>query len=263
MAIRHSVSTWALHSLLQSCGNGRPGDDQAQLMGDPGGSLSLLDVPVNIARRGFMTMELCHFHIPTRDADYLSEFRAALFEEEVDLWSLLIDDGNITDPLTSERDVEWTKGWIDTAATLGSKCVRIAGGKNLGETEKAIQNLSELADYASAKKVRVLTENWFETLSNPDAVEQVFDALGDKIGLCFDFGNWSGPDKYTNLSRIAKYATSCHAKCNYQNGTPDVADFEKCLEITRENGFDGPYTLVYGEPGMVWDSLAEQKTLLG
>ena len=86
-------------------------------------------------------------------------------------------------------------------------------------------------------------------LSTPNAVSTVLDHFGGKVGLCFDFGNWDGPDKYENLQAIAHYAKSCHTKAHFfENGEIDREDYVKCLDITRVANFSGPYTLIYDGP---------------
>lgn len=232
-------------------------------MMSPGGdALDLLEVPGELAKHGYKTMELCHFHIPHQADSYLAELKQAIDEAGVELWSLLIDDGNITDPEHHDRDRGWTADWITRAGKLGSKCVRVIGGKQSGATPQCIKQLTLLDEYARTQNVQVLTENWFETLSDPFAIYEVFRLVPSTVGLCFDFGNWRGPTKYRDLELIARYATSCHAKCQYTNGVPDEEDFRRCLEITKAAEFSGPYTLVYGEPGKVWESLDQQRQLL-
>jgi hypothetical protein len=41
-----------------------------------------------------------------------------------------------------------------------------------------------------------------------------------------------------------------------------LADFTKCLDLTQEVGFNGPYTLVHGEAGQEWESLRPQMEVL-
>jgi sugar phosphate isomerase/epimerase len=229
------------------------------------GQVSLLEVPALLKEHGISTMELCHFHLPAADPAFYHDFRTAMIENEIELWSLLIDDGDITHPEHGDRDRQWIEGWIDRAKDLGAKCVRVIGGMQSTDPqvlERSIAQLAKLQDYAEERSIRVLTENWHETLSTPAALTLVLDELRGEVGLCFDFGNWSGPTKYKDLAQIAKYATSCHAKCQFVDGEPDVADFDACLKITQEAGFDGPYTLVHGEPGRVWESIDQQVQLL-
>ncbi|MFZ4508112.1 MAG: sugar phosphate isomerase/epimerase family protein [Fimbriimonas sp.] len=258
---RPSVSTWALHPLLQTCAAGRPGNPEGRIMADGVGTLSLLEVPAALAAHGFRTMELCHFHISDPSTSYLDDLRAAIEASGVELWSTLIDDGNITDPENGNRDRDWIAEWIDRAAHLGSKCVRVIGGRNADSVPQSIAQLQILSDHAQSKGVRVLTENWFETFSVPAELNAALEAIPE-LGLCFDFGNWSGETKYGHLDQIADHATSCHAKCHYNGSTPDADDFQKCLEITQRHQFAGPYTLVYGEAGRVWETLDEQRALL-
>jgi hypothetical protein len=100
--VRLSVSTWALHSVLGQTFPDKPGDPDRPTVAPAGpGSLPLLDIPGRLAELGFGKMELCHFHLPSRDAAYLADLRAALDAANVELWSLLIDDGDISHPSTT------------------------------------------------------------------------------------------------------------------------------------------------------------------
>ena len=270
MAILHtprrvSVSTWALHPLIGTCAPGRPGDTTTSIMAAQPGTIDLLDVPALLNEHGFRTMELCHFHVPTTSDVYLKTLGSAIEDSGVELWSTLIDDGDINDPEFGERDCQWIEMWLDRAAALGSKCARVIAGKQAPTEEnvaRSIANLTRLADYAQKRGIQVLAENWFSTFSSPEIVSIALESLGGKVGLCFDFGNWGGETKYPDLAAIAEFADSCHAKCNFCDGKPDVRDYETCLQITRETDFSGPYTLVYGEPGSVWESLNVQRDLV-
>lgn len=263
--LRVSVSTWALHPLLGTVAPGRPGDPDATLMRPSEGTLDLLDVPAALAAHGYKTMELCHFHIPDRSPEYLAQLRARIEDAGVELWSLLIDDGDITDPVSADRDREWVQGWIDDASRLGARCVRVIAGKQPCTPEALARSVAAfklLTMEAYVRGVRVLTENWFQTVPDPAAVDAILQPMGGSVGLNFDFGNWSGDDKYTRLEAIADYAEGCHAKCDYKDGAPVVDDFVRCLEITKAAGFSGPYTLVHGEGGRVWESLDEQRAIV-
>ena len=154
---RVSVSTWSLHPLLGTCAPGRPGDPDARMMGDNPGTLDLLDVPAALKEHGVETMELCHFHVPTRDPAYLAELRARREAAGVELWSLLIDDGDINDPEQGDRDRAWTLGWIDTAAALGARCVRVIGGKQ-EPTPATMNAIADLMAWA-VKEFDVPLEN--------------------------------------------------------------------------------------------------------
>ncbi len=61
-----------------------------------GGGLDLLELPAQLARRGYRSVQLCHFYLPSRDPGYLNEVRIALTDAGVELECLLIDDGDLT-----------------------------------------------------------------------------------------------------------------------------------------------------------------------
>jgi hypothetical protein len=263
--LRLSLSTWALHSALGTVAPGRPGQPDARLMTPGESTLDLLDVPRELAARGIFSMELCHFHVPDRSEAYLEKLKSALSEAGVELWSVLIDDGDLTHPEHGERDRAWILGWIDTASKLGATCARVIAGKQPPtdeNLEKAVAQLKVLTMEAYVRGVRVLTENWFDTLSTPEAVGKVMVALDGSVGLNFDFGNWGGPEKYNNLAKIIRWAEGSHAKCDFVGGKPDAEDFTKTLEVTRAGGYSGPYSIVHGESNDLWGSIEAQKALI-
>src|SRR5687768_1395848 len=121
------TSSWSLNRTL-----GAPNFDALQNKTDrepAHNALPLLDLPARLSEMGIRRLEICHFHLPSREPEYLEQLRAALDAAGVELWSLLIDGGDITHPENGARDVEWTKGWIDIAADLGSRHARVIAGK--------------------------------------------------------------------------------------------------------------------------------------
>jgi sugar phosphate isomerase/epimerase len=208
---------------------------------------------------GIHKVEICHFHLPTCDAAYLQELRGALDAAGVTLWQFLIDGGDITHPRYADRDIAWIKEWIDIAATLGATRARVSAGRAQPSEEAFAQSqaaLADLADYAAARNVRLMTENWQTLLATPAAVFAVLDGL-DHVGLLADLGNWSGPTKYDDLTQILPRAESCHAKAHFaapaDENAPltsgmDREDYVRCLDICRAAGFSGPYSLIYDGP---------------
>jgi sugar phosphate isomerase/epimerase len=83
---------------------------------------------------------------------------------------------------------------------------------------------------------------------NADAVLALLEATGDAVGLMIDLGNWRGPEKYTDLARIAPFAETCHAKCHFTGANPDVEDFRASLQTLSQIGYDGPLALIYDGP---------------
>ena len=265
---RISVSTWSLHRQLGKPGFTGPAHDmQIPTETHNKGPIPLLDLPKRIFEFGINTMELCHFHLPSVEKTYLLELRAAFQDADVELFSLLIDEGDITHPSHAERDIAWIEKWIDIAGELGAKCARVIGGKaeptqeTLAQSQQVLSKLTERADIAG---IRLMTENWFSIFSTPENVMTILDQLDGKVGLCLDFGNWRGEAKYTNLAEIAPLAESCHTKAHFTAPREiDTEDYIQCLELTKNAGFAGPHTLIYDGPGDdEWEGLAIEREVV-
>ncbi len=264
-ATRLSVSTWSLHRTLGNPVNYGPGSTTP--LSFPAEGLPLLELPAELAKFGISTLEICHFHLPSLDTSYLMELRASLQSAHIELFSLLIDDGDVTDPTNAARDLTWIASWLPIAGELGATHARVIAGKtNPTPTtlQASAQALLQLAEIAQAANVRLMTENWLTLLSEPAAVHNLLDRLDGRVGLCFDFGNWRGPDKYDDLHSIASYAESCHAKAYFTSPTTiDAEDYTRCLDITRAANFSGPYTLIYDGPDAdEWAGLASEREIV-
>ena len=250
--LRLAVSTWSLHRTLGDPQIYGPDTNQIPVNTHGRGALSLLEVPTRIARAGIHALEICHFHLPSIDANYLHQVRAAAEQAQVEIWNLLIDAGDPVHPQDAARDEAWIAQWLDVAHELGTKRVRVIAGKQ-SPTAKTLQHsrdaLLRLADKAEPHGIRVLTENWFETASTPDAVHELMRTTEGRIGLLFDFGNWKGATKHADLAQIAQYAESCHCKPQFHaDGSIEPSDYTRCFDIVHTAGFSGPFSLIYDGP---------------
>lgn len=265
---RLAVSTWSLHRQL-----GQPefyGPEAGQRIPTTThgrGKLALRDVPAQLAAFGISTLEICHFHVPSRDPSYLDELRAALHQADVELFSLLVDAGDITHASDAARDQRWIGNWIAVAAALGAQRVRVIAGQappSNAALATSCTALRALAQQAQAAGIRLMTENWFDLLAGPAEVSALLDQLAGDVGLCLDFGNWRGPTKYTALAAIAPRAESCHTKAHFSAAAVlDRADYERCLDLTQAAGFAGPYTLIYDGPDDdEWRGLAAERVIV-
>lgn len=247
-----AVSSWSLHRMLGKSWPNRPDNDivpAAQpTWGE--GSITLLEFPAVVARLGIDRVEICSFHIESRDGANLARLKAALAASHVTLQSLLIEYGDLTDAATAERDLAWIERWIDAAAALGAEKARVIAGKAKASPEALAMSaagLNRLARYAAARGVALVTENWFDLLATPADVDGLFAKL-DGVGLNGDFGNWDGAGKYDDLRAIFPRAVCCHAKGDFSSGALDEADYAACLAAASAAGFRGPYTLIYDGP---------------
>jgi sugar phosphate isomerase/epimerase len=274
---RFSVSSWSLHRALGP--RYRPvekGSNQLMADTETPGEISLLELPDRIAAMGIKTLEICHFHLPRLDEGYLAELRAALAGAGVELFSLLIDAGDITepDPAARAEELAWIRGWLEIAGRCGAGQARVIAGyaelsPNGGDLRDhplirlSAKNLRDLARFSRQHGVRVITENFRALTQRPEALLSILDLCEGEVGLCADFGNYQGPAKYDELATILPQADSVHAKAHYpEAGQMDRSDFERCLELARQANFAGPYSLIFDGPGDEWSSLAQIKTVV-
>ena len=267
-APRLSVSTWSLHRQLGKPGFTGPAHGmQIPVETHNKGPISLLELPARVAEFGIRTLEICHFHLPSVEKTYLAELRAALASADVELFSLLIDDGDITHPSDAVRDIAWIEKWIDIAGELGATCARVIGGKADPSAETVAQSrdvLAQLTERADTAGIRVMSENWFSIFSTPENVNAILGELDGKVGLCLDFGNWRGDTKYEDLAAIAAWAESCHTKAHFAAPREmDKEDYVQCLDLAQKAGFAGPHTLIYDGPGdNEWEGLALEREVV-
>ncbi|MCH8296014.1 sugar phosphate isomerase/epimerase, partial [Candidatus Poribacteria bacterium] len=128
---RLSISSWSLHRALGPMY--RPADDDSGDLvphKETAGELSLLELPARVAQLGIKTLEICHFHFPTLDEDYISDLRSALKEADVELFSILVDAGDITHPDSAkrEKDLQWIREWLEVTAKCGATHARVIAG---------------------------------------------------------------------------------------------------------------------------------------
>jgi Xylose isomerase-like TIM barrel len=265
-----AVSTWSLHNLLGVTYANGPGVTPTGIA-EPTfgpGAVTLMELPEALAMRGYFRVEICHFNLASQDPAYLSKIRRAFESARVVIQTLLIDDGDITNPETRERDLAWTAAWIETAALLGAENARVIAGK-MKPTPNAlalsVDGLKAMAALGKARGVRIVTENWFDTLSTPQAVHHVLDAAGPDLGFLADTGNWGGPSKYADLQSIFARAELCHAKTDFGPGLViDAEDFRQCIKAALDAKYKGPFTLIFASEGDEWAGLgAERAFVLG
>ena len=262
-----AVSTWSLHHHLgYSFANG-PADSAPFVKSDTWGKgrFDLMQLPRELAARGYQRCEICHFHIASLERSQLEALAKAFADSGVVIQTLLIDDGDLTNPATAARDKAWVARWIEAAAVLRAENARVIAGKSAATAETLAMSVAGLAEMVALGQelgVKVVTENWFDLLATPDAVHHVLDHVPG-LGFMADTGNWSGHSKYEDLASIFARADLCHAKAAFGPGlTLDENDFSRCLAAARRGNYTGPMTLIFADEGDEWAGLAVERTFI-
>jgi sugar phosphate isomerase/epimerase len=260
MPLQLAVSTWSVHRQLGVTFAQSPEDSSGRMEQTYGpGLVKLVDLPAELTRRGIDRVEICHFQLPSRDPADLRNIGDTFRDAGVTIQTLLIDDGDLTHPRHGARDRDWIASWIDAAAHLGAQNARVIAGKAKPTPETlqvAIDGLRTLGRRGRERKVRVVTENWFNLLSRPKHVHHVLDALDGEVGFLADTGNWGGATKYGDLTSIFARAELSHTKAEFGAGTVlNADDYRRCLMAAQKAGYQGPHTLIFEGDGNEWSGV--------
>ena len=239
---RVCVSSWSFHTLFER-NNGNPA---APLM-------DVRDFPEMIADRYHVhNVEIILPHFLAAEPSLIRDFKGRLEKAHSRLVNMPLDYGQLwnkpalSSTAPTERDAAlalYRKG-IDVAHDLGSPSVRCdPGNVNLDDPSLTIDSYRQLASYARGKGIRVVVENHGEIAKSPDTLVQILNAAG--VGALPDFGNF--PDQATRdrglrlLFAIA--GDVAHAKLR------DGLDFPRCLQIAKDAGFRGVFSIEAGGRG--------------
>lgn len=253
---RISLSSWSLHNYFQAT--------REKDFNQPGDMLALLDFPEMAADKyGLHNMEFCAPHFASTEPTYLQELKNRLGRAHSHVVNIPVDieeiwtKGGLSDPDAEVRGdaVTAARRWIDIAAIIGSKAVRCDPGKmdaqNLAPT---VESYKALTSYGSSKGVHVIIENHGGVGSeHPEELVKLFKDVGGNVGALPDFANF--PDEATRergLALLFPYArVVCHAKgLEFDaNGNETRFDFPKCVEISKQVGFKGVYSIEFEGPG--------------
>ena len=262
-----AVSTWSVHHKLgYSFANG-PGGIAPFVKSDTWGvgDIDLLQLPGELAKRGYFRCEICHFHVGSLANVALQKIAKAFADSGVVVQTLLVDDGDITNKETRNRDIAWIAQWIEAAAVLGAENVRVIAGKSKPSEAAlalAVDGLTALVAVGRKAGIQVVTENWFDLLSTPAAVHHVLDRVAGS-GFLADTGNWSGDSKYADLQSIFARASLCHAKATLAPGFAlDAHDFGACMDAAQQAGYTGPMTLIFADQGDEWQGLEVERQFI-
>jgi sugar phosphate isomerase/epimerase len=169
------------------------------------------------------------------------------------------------DPERRKAGIDVARKWLDGAAVLGAKTMRVnTGGPRIvpnatatadyprnDEVVKylrnAIESFKEMADYGGKVGVKVTIENHWGLSANPMNVRIILDEVNHPwCEASPDFCNWEHEYLlYHGLEALAPYThTTVHAK--YWNRWKEV-DVQRCVRILTGHKFQGIFALEYEE----------------
>ena len=124
-----------------------------------------------------------------------------------------------------DREIAYTKLWVDRAADMGAPTIRIfAGDVQKGTTETqarqwCIDAIRECCEYAGRKGVILALENHGGIVTTAEQLVSIVRAIDSEwFGVTWDSGNFRSADPYAELTMIAPYSRH-RADQNEDRGT--------------------------------------------
>jgi sugar phosphate isomerase/epimerase len=142
------------------------------------------------------------------------------------------------------RSLETVRRWIDAAALLRSRAVRVNPGSAGGSIEQSIASMKEVNRLCRAKRLPLLTENHFGLEMDPDVHLRIREAAGPgNIYTDPDFGNYAVASMWESLAKIIPFAWVVSAKVVDFDGQGEHIsyDFDRCVQMCERAGFKGVY----------------------
>lgn len=176
------------------------------------------------------------------------------------------------DDTRRKAGVEVAKKWLDGAAVIGAKSMRVnTGGPRISPIaeadpssypknpniekylSQAIESYKEMAEHGEKVGVKVTLENHWGLTANPINIRIIIEEVNSRFCEASpDFGNWE--HKYLvqhALNDVAPYAhTTVHAKYWSRWENPDV---QRGVRIMMNNNYTGVFALEYEEGP--WDGV--------
>ena len=253
----NSINDWAEFSkLLQE-------DPDSVLQGD----MDPFDFPKVAAGYEIDCIELVNtfYYGKAKDMDYWQRFKQNCDDAGVTVGLIMCDAlGNLgdSDPEARDAAVENHKPWVDVAAYLGAKTIRVnAAGEGTPEevAAAAADGLRKLGEYAAGKGVNVVVENHGGYSSDAKWVVGVMEQVDmDNVGTLPDFGNFcietdsTGAcikeyDKYLGMEELMPYAKGVSAKSHEfdADGNEVDSNFLQLMTIVKDSGYRGYVGIEY------------------
>ncbi len=219
-------------------------------LGDIADELTLRSVPEYYRDRfNVRNLELWGHHFESLELPYLEALRASIEAAGAQVINVQADDEYdlaSTNEDERQRSLKLVRRWVDAAAMLRSRAVRINPGRSDGSVTKSIASMKEVNDYCKSKGLPLLIENHFGLEMDPDIHLRIRREAGpDNVFTLPDFGNYPAEEMWQALEKILPYAYLVSAKTvEFNERMEHVSyDFDRCVQLAERAGFKGVYSV--------------------
>lgn len=195
-----------------------------------------------------------YYFADTSDA-YLGRFRTMCTRQGLDISGTAV--GNDFCKLNAadlEKEKASVKQWIDRAAILGAKTIRIfAGTLPKGDDEETARTrcaaaIQQACEYAAKFGIILALENHGGITATPEQLLAIVQKVNHpNFGVNLDTGNFHTADPYGDLEKIAPLAVVVQLKTEIQakGKTKEDADLTRLTGMLRKVNFRGYVALEY------------------
>jgi sugar phosphate isomerase/epimerase len=204
---------------------------------------------------GVDAVEPTAYYFPNTMPQYMNHLKAKCTRLGLDVSGTAVGNNFCKRDISELREqLLYVRDWVEHAARLGAKTVRIfAGNMEKGDTEEAAQQfcveaIQAACDQAARHGIILALENHGGIVSTIDQMLAVVQAVKhDSFGVNLDTGNFHSDDPYADLEKLAPYAVVVQIKTEIQRkGKPkEPADLKRLTDILRAAGYRGYVALEY------------------
>jgi len=221
------------------------------------GAMTLEDFVDICAEYGLEGTEITSYYVPDPLPDgHLQRLRRRAFLAGLTVSGTAIGNTFTHPPgAARDREIAYTKRWIDRAAEMGAPTIRIfAGDVQKGTTEAqarewCLESIRECCDYAAPKGIILALENHGGIVTGAEQLLSIVREIkSDWFGVTWDSGNFRSDDPYAELEMAAPYAVTAQIKTTVGSPKgPRPADLDRVVGILQKANYQGWVALEYEE----------------
>ncbi len=224
-----------------------------------GGNMELIEIPEYFADRfSLHNVELWSKHFESLESSYLKELKKALRKTKSTLINIQCDEKyslGAAEESQRRESIELAIKWVRAAKKLGAGAIRFNPGK--GEIRYVIEGLRAINAVAKKKGIALLIENHFGMEMDPEVHLRIVKGVGENTYTLPDFGNYSNEARFESLKKILPHAYQVSVKTiEFDQDMNHLSfDFDQCMKLTLESGFEGIYSVEqwHSKPSKVSD----------
>ncbi|MEP6756958.1 MAG: TIM barrel protein [Chthonomonadales bacterium] len=186
-------------------------------------------------------------HLVADHSGYIAEVKKTAQIVGLPFGVIAVDGAHIYEESAGARmaNRERAYRWIEVAAELGAKQVRIDAGGPPEMPEEVFQTIKEgyedLIGVARPHGIEILVENHWGPTMYPDNVIRLLDEI-DGLGLLLDMHNWAPGLRDEGRRRLATRASSTHFKSFiWDDGDEMSEDIPRAVNYLMETQYQGTW----------------------